>query len=263
MFSKQGVYAPAGLFSSGHIIALCLCLLLILVVAILTKNISKQRLINILKFFAIVFVVLELFKIFWSLYVGRTWPDAWLPLYFCSLFIYALLMVWSNNQEIRDLGLSFIGFAGTIAGLVFLVFPTTSFNTFPIFHFQCLYSMLYHSVMMYSGLMVLKLKLVKYNKYYYKKYFMFCLIFMLLALTANINLGCNMMFISNPGVIPIRALGAIYSFSSALYTVILVSAHLILPYVVRSINICYNYLKNKRKNKSITLEDEELINKEL
>ncbi len=234
MFSTPGTYPAVGLFSVGHLISVGLCLILIAVVVILTKNMSRQRYMNLLKLFAIIFTGLELFKIAWSFSVGYVYTDAWVPLYFCSLFIFALWCLWSN--KLKDYGIAFIGYAGIIAGGAFLLFPTTSFATYPLFHFQCIYSMIYHSTMVYSGIMALKTKSLNVNLKTAKRYICFCLIFMFVAFSINLNQGSNLMFLTHPYRIPIPLLKVIHNYSYLLYLSIIVAAHLAFPFVY--IGIC-------------------------
>ncbi len=226
MFSIAGTYEPVGMFSVAHIISIFVCVFLIIVAVILTRKMQKATYFKMLKVFAVVFTCLELFKIIWSLANGLTGLDYWLPLYFCSLFIYALWFSYFKNEKIRDYGLSFIAMSGIIAGGAFILFPSTSFKAYPIWHFQCLYSMLYHSTFIYSSIMLFVTHATKIDFKLSLKYIIFCLFFMALAIIINSINGCNMMFLNNPGVIPIPLLKTIFNFSKPLYIIILIVAHL-------------------------------------
>ena len=228
MFSSIGTYEAVGLFSSTHIFAIFVCLLFIAIAVYLTRNISKEMYFKLIKIFAIVLTVLEVLKIFLSWSEKNFQLNAWMPLFFCSLFIYALWMATSKRTSIRGLGLSYIACATIIAGLAFIIFPTTSFAWYPIFHFKCLYSMLYHSLMVYSGIMLYVTKVFELDIKAVLKYCIFTLSFMILALIININFGSNLMFISNPGVVPIELLHTIYNYSPKLFTFVMLFAHIVL-----------------------------------
>ncbi len=246
MFSKPGTYKAVGMFSTTHIISIFACLFLIVLAVVLTRNMKKQTYFTMLKVFSVVLTCLELFKIIWSIANGQTGLNAWMPLYFCSLFIYSLWLTWFKNKEIRDFGLSFIAMAGVIAGLAFIIFPTTSFNNYPIWHFQCLYSMLYHSTFVYSSIMLFRTKAVEINYKLSLKYIIFCLIFMILAIIINVNFNSNLMFLNNPSVIPIPILRTIYNFSHLLYTTIIMVVYMLMALVTGVYKIFSHSYKHKK-----------------
>ena len=248
MFSRPGTYPAVGLFSTAHIISIFVCLILIGLAVFFTRKMTKETYIKFLRILAIVVTCLELFKVIWTLSIGDTNVNAWVSLYFCSIFIYSLWFTYSKKQFVREIGLSFIAFAGIVAGVVFIISPSTSFNTYPIFHFQCLYSMLYHSLMVYSGIMLIKTKAVKYDLKLFYKYLIFCAIFMTLAIIVNVcTTNGNMMFFDNPGGLSIPILVTIYNFSHVLYTIVMVLAHLLLGLVVLGAYKLIELIENKCK----------------
>ncbi len=245
MFSPAGTFPAVGLFSLAHIIAILLCLFFVGLAVHFTRNMQEKTYLKLLKIFTIVLTVMELFKISWSLGHGLYNVNSWVPLYFCSLFLYSLWFTWSKNNFVKRLGLSYIAMAGVVAGLVFIVFPTTSFRTYPIFHFQCLYSMIYHSIMVYSGIMVFVANALKIDKKAVISYCAYCAIFMSLAILININFADgNMMFLAHPGGIPLPFLFTIYNFSNVLYTVVMILAHMSLGLIVLGI---HKIMENRAK----------------
>lgn len=247
MFSKAGTYPPVGLFSVTHIISIIMCFLLIGVLVFFTRKISTNRLFFMFKIFAVVLTILELFKITWSLRNGYTSLVAWLPLYFCSLFIYALWLTCLKNDFLHKTGIAYIALASIFAGSVFIISPTSSFRAYPIFHFQCIYSMLYHSTMVYSGIMLYVTKSVKVNFQLVVKYCMFVLPFMALAAFLNIRFNTNLMFMSNPTGIPLPFLMNIHNYSKALYMALMLIAHMLLGFVTYSIVKLLNIYKDETK----------------
>ena len=249
MFSVKGTYPAVGLFSEAHIIA---------VLAWATRKMSVKSYYKMLRVFAVLFTCLEVFKIIWSWSTGLKAINNWVPLYFCSLYIYALWFSWSKSRKLKSLGMSFIACACIVAGAVFIVFPTTSFSMFPIYHFNCIYSMVYHSAMVYSSIMLYVTKAYELNFKSVLKYCCFCLFFMFFAEAININFGSNLMFIANPGNIPLPFLKPIYNFSPVLFSAIIVVAHLLIGFVVFGITKLAKRIKSKRKqNKIEVIEIEE------
>lgn len=236
MFSAQGTYQPIGLFSNGHIISIIICFFLVALVVFFTRKMSSNTLEKLLMVCACIFTGLEIFKIIWNLINGYNHVNQWVPLYFCSLFIYALWFAIFKNKFVKEMGLSYISLAGIFSGAVFIILPTTSFNDYPIFHFQCIYSMLFHSVMLYVGIMTFVTKAVKINLKLVAKYCMYCAIFMSLAIIVNIAFDGNLMFLTHPGVIPLSFLKSIHNYSPVIYTLIIVIAHMLLGFTVYGIN---------------------------
>lgn len=260
MFSPAGTFPAVGLFSLAHIIAILMCLVFIGIAVHFTRNMKKETYLKLLKIFTIILTAMELFKICWSLGHGLYNVNSWVPLYFCSLFLYSLWFTWSKNKFVKRLGLAYIAMAGVVAGLVFIVFPTTSFRTYPIFHFQCLYSMIYHSIMVYSGIMVFVSNALKIDRKAVISYCAYCAIFMSMAIIVNLNfVDGNMMFLANPGGIPLPFLFTIYSVSNILYTIVMIVAHMSLGLIVLGIHkIIENRAKKLAKlNLQINVEEDE------
>lgn len=261
MFSKVGTYKAVGLFTLTHIISIIVCFVLIALVVLVTRKMNKQTYFKMLRIFAIVVTVLEILKIFLSWSEKKFTLNAWLPLFFCSLFIYSLWLTCFNNKILKDLGLSYIAFASIVAGVAFIIFPTTSFAWYPIFHFRCLHSMIYHSMMVYAGIMLYVTKAFEVDLKAVLKYCVFTLSFMLMALIININYDSNLMFISNPGVVPLPFLHEIYRFSPILFTIVMIFAHIVLMgFGMFGIVKLVYYFKN-RKNKFDNVKLEELEHK--
>lgn len=232
MFSLPGTYPAVGLFSTAHIISIFVCFSLIALAVYLTRKMKSETYFKMIRVFAVVIPLLELFKICWNLINGITNIDSWLPLYFCSLFIYALWFASSKNEKVREFGMSFISLANIVAGTVFIISPSTSFSTYPIFHFQCIYSMIFHSSMVYLGIMSYVTKSVKIDFRLVLNYLIYCAIFMTIAIIVNVVGDANMMFISNPYNIPLPILHTIYDNSHILYSIIIIVAHMLIGFVV-------------------------------
>ena len=235
MFSRIGTYPAVGMFTKAHIISVLVCVALIVTALIFTKKMNSKQYIIMLRVFAVLVTLMEILKIGWSISMGYIDYDSIVPLYFCSLYIYALWLSYSKNKNLREAGLAYIAFAGIIAGLVFIVCPTTSFTVFPIFHFRCIHSMLFHSMMVYSGVMLFITKAVKINLKLVLKYVFFCMFFMSIALILNVLMQTNFMFLANPNKIPLAFLGEVYHLSQSLYTITIVIAHMLLGIVVYGI----------------------------
>ena len=53
---------------------------------------------------------------------------------------------------------------GIIGGIIFLILPTTSITTYPMFHYLSLQSFIYHGAMVYLGIIINKSQYVELEK---------------------------------------------------------------------------------------------------
>ena len=74
---------------------------------------------------------------------------------------------------IKKLGDMYIVGGCFCGGLAFLIFPLTSFNITPIYHFLSMHSMLFHSCMVYMAIMYIYKGVERVDLKSYKYYFFF------------------------------------------------------------------------------------------
>lgn len=221
-FCKEYEYPPVEMFSIGHIITLIVFLLLIGICIYLCRKLEERKIILLTRGIAIFITILEIIKIIVQHINGEGHMiDHWVPLYFCSMFIYATWMAGFGKGHIKNLGRAFIGTGGIVAGLCFLFFPTTSFTMYPLFHYFCLYSMVYHSLMVFLGITYLLNGFEKVGKSSFSYYFIFCFFFSILAIIINSILNTNFMFLKHAANIPIHFIAKIENFSPILFTIVI------------------------------------------
>lgn len=240
-FCKENEYEPVGMFSVGHIATLIIFLLIVAFCAYKCRKIGKDKAIFLTKIIAIVVTVLEIIKITIAFINGEGDKlDHWVPLYFCSMFIYAAWLAGYAKGKIADLGRAFVGTGGIIAGLSFLIFPTTSFTMYPLFHYFCMYSMVYHSLMVFLGITYLLNGVVKIDKKSFIDYVIFCSVLNILAIIVNslpiyIHVDnvptsgynypypyyTNFMFLKRAGNIPVKILCDISDKVPVIFTILM------------------------------------------
>ena len=218
MFSKPYTYAPAGIFSLSHFVLFFITLGLIALGLFLSRNLSKDQSMKVLKIIAIITVCLEVIKdIYQIITFGFSGIEHYLPLYFCSIFLFAICMASFGKGEIKDLGLNFLSTAGILAGLCYLVFPNTSLRTYPVFHFIAMHSFTFHGFMIYSGILILIKGLYTPKLKDMWKYFVFVTAICLITLGVNLISGKNFMFVSEP--VEFWPCPQIYEISPVLYSI--------------------------------------------
>ena len=186
--------------------------------------------------FAVAVTALEVIKIVYKFSVCHVRAgdlNDWLPLYFCSLFIYYAWVSAFGGTRLTPYGDAFVGAGALTGGLAFLVYPTTSVTMVPIWHFLSLHSMLFHSMMVLTGLYYLRAGLFVPSRRGFWRYSAAFGVFALPAIVINL-IGAgryNAMILHDPYRLP-RPLAAVAAVSPALYTVVAVTAYLAVPYLV-------------------------------
>ena len=253
-FAAKDVYPACGVYTMGHLISTLICFLSVALFVFLLRKSNIERIYFVIRIFAIVLTALELVKIFHNFYYGYTNIDSWVPLSFCSLFIYACYLSGYGRGRLRMLGDSFMVIGGISAGLVFVCMPTTSLTMYPLFHFQSLYSLFFHSVMIAVGILLFK-NGIRPTRRLFKYYVVYFVAFAAVALIMNSTLGSNLMSLREPYKVPIEFLHVLQKEMPFAFTALGVAAHIIVPFcVMRVVDKIYFDFKNRREYKKITAE---------
>lgn len=244
-FAPRDQFEPCGMFTAGHIIALAVSLFLIVFALFLTRDMTVEVLNKILKVMAFVLTFFETVKIIYNFAYGYFAPDYWMPLSFCGLFIYALWLSGYSKGLVAEAAKSYIEGAAFFAGLAFLVIPATSLMVFPLFHFQCVYSLLFHSCMIFTSICFMRLGVVRHDLKHLGYFCAYYLIFALFALVLNIATGSNIMLIMKPYNIPFAFFNAISDTSVVLYILFVSAGYTVINYGATYVVCAFVRLLNK------------------
>ncbi len=155
-FALPGEYAPAGLFSGWHFLLLGITLALVAQGLFLSRRMTEEGVRRVIRVVTVLLWVLEAVKIsFVLLRLGSRNPNEFVPLYYCSLVLYAGAFASLGRGWVRRVGDCFLATGGIIGGLAFLIFPTTSIPRYPVLHFLSLHSFLLHGLMVFIGILLL------------------------------------------------------------------------------------------------------------
>ena len=154
-WASRDIYEPTGMLTSNHMILLILSLIILSVLIYISRRIDNKKIRKLTRSMAIFVTILEGIKIFFNFYKGYTWLNTWVPISFCSIFIYALWLSGYGKGKWREKGEAFIAGVSIVAGTTYLLFPSTSLTVYPMWHYLCLYSMLFHTLMIYMGVLYL------------------------------------------------------------------------------------------------------------
>ena len=228
-FAKPGEYKPCGLFSLQHIILLGITIVLIIIALKLTKTNKKEYIRKIIMSITIFCWIMESIKIVFNLKIGNAHNiNTYFPLYYCSILLYAGFLSSFEKGKAKRMGDVFLATGAFVGGSIFMIFPTTSLPTYPIFHYISIQSFLYHGCMVYLSLLILKTKYIELEKKDALYYCILILIISIAALIINNTFGSNLMFISQN--FPNTFINVIYVISGNLFTPIMILGQATLPF---------------------------------
>ena len=162
-------------------------------------------------------------KILWNFLVRENLELInWVPLYFCSLFIYASGMYSFGKGIIKKIGFLWITYGQIIGGIVFILFPASSIGIQPLFHVLTIHSLIYHVLTAYTGIILI----IKYlGEFKFKDIILYSITTLLAELFVfifNLIFNTNLMFINEPGVIEplkivVKIFGPLYPLINGLF----------------------------------------------
>ena len=239
LFAKPGEYEATGLYSIGHLILFLITVIAIVVAINFTKNKRDKQVKKIIQIVTVFIWILEIIKIVFNLAIGNgDNPNNYVPLYFCSMILYAGIFSGFCKGKLKKIGDVFIATGGLVAGIIFIACPSTSLPTYPIWHFISIQSFILHGSMIYLGLLVNITHYVDIKAKDFLYYAGVMLVFSFIALIFNNIFDSNLMFISKdfPGT-PIHIL---YEISGGWFTFWMIILQATVPFYFScsSINSC-------------------------
>jgi len=157
---------PGTMFTPLHFIVAAIILAAVIVSAILIRK--KGKLIRPVFIGLWVFVsVFEIVKIVWESTTGNVAHlevTGILPLYPCSIFMYAMPFAIWGKGKIRHAACAYVCTLGLIGGSVNFFYPMTVLYRYSIISFSAMHSMIYHGVMLFTCLTMLLSGYHKYTK---------------------------------------------------------------------------------------------------
>jgi len=239
LFAKPGEYEACGLFTIGHFKLIIITVIGIIIALKKTIHKSKEEVKQIIKKCTIIVWLFEIIVIGFKLATGDIRNiNNYVPLYYCSLLLYAGGFASFAKGKLKRVGEVFLATGGIAGGLIFMVMPTTSLPTYPMWHFVSLHSFLFHGIMVYLGLLINATNYIDLKTSDIKYYAGFIGIVCLLAYVVNNIFDSNLMFISKnfPGT-PIEE---IYKATGLFFTPVVSVCQMTLPfYTIYGINLIY------------------------
>lgn len=197
MFAEAGKYKPCGIFTLGHFSLLAITVFGIYITLKNTINKSKNDVHKIIKNVTIIAWTLEIIKIIFNItHNSLNKVNNYVPLYYCSILLYAGLLSSFAKGNLKRVGDVTLATGTIIGGIAFLIYPSTSLPTYPVFHFISLHSFFYHGMMIYIGILVNSTKYVVLKLSDVKYVSSLITVMSAFALIINNIFDANLMFIS-------------------------------------------------------------------
>ena len=230
-FADEGLYPAAGVPSAGYFILISTTFFCIITALNHTLQLSYEKIRRIIRWIVGVLWTLELIKIRYRFCYGNGENlNTWVPLYYCSITLFAGLLSALGHGVIQHVGDVFLCAGGLCGGICFLIYPATSLMSFPAWHFLSIHSFLYHGCMTYLGILLNRSGLVQLNWHDFGYYAFYVLFFCIIALRLNQRTGSNLMFISNP--LPGTMYSTVALLLGELYTPAMILIQMTIPFMV-------------------------------
>ena len=197
-------YSPediCGMFTLGHFASILLFFTTIGLALWLSCRLSGKNFRRLHWLMAICVTVMEIVKVSLRVYKGQG-PNDWMPLFFCSLFLFAVWLALAKSRPLRNTGFAFMTMGGIGAAVFFVMYPSTSLNLFPIWHPASIHSFVYHWIMCYLGMLVLMKREYVPKPRHSLHYGIFVLTACFAAYFFNEWLGSNCMFLHSAFGLP-------------------------------------------------------------
>ncbi len=246
--AKAGEYKPCRLFSLGHFSLIAITILCVIVALKKTIHKNKEEVFKIIRVLTIIVWILEISKICFNLQTFKIYNvKEWVPLYYCSLLLYAGFLSSFTKGKLKRIGDVFIATGSIIGGIIFIIFPTTSLPTYPAFHFISFHSFFFHGTMIYLNFLV---NITHYIELEPKDIVYFASlvgVVCLAALGLNIRYNSNLMFISKN--FPNTPIEPIYNITGKMFTPLMIIGQMTLPFYV--VYFIIRFIKNFNKARKI------------
>lgn len=149
---------PGTMFTPLHFIFSAVCIAIVVTCAIIVSKKDK-------KIIKIVFTVIwsflavaELAKILWETFSGKTtnfFAQGMLPLYPCSIFLYAMPLVIWGSKYLKRAGYGYVCTLGLLGGSINFVYPATILGNYSCISFAGFHTFIYHGSMVFTALVLL------------------------------------------------------------------------------------------------------------
>lgn len=157
-FLPEAARIPGTLFTPLHIVysAVCICLVVFFALRFGKKDEKVRRTLYTVLWVGL--TALEMVKIVWESCTGAVVAVNWvgiLPLYPCSIFMYAMPFAIWGKGNVRRAAQGYVCSLGLLGGLVNFVYPANILGSYSCFSFAGMHTFFYHGGMVLCALTML------------------------------------------------------------------------------------------------------------
>lgn len=149
---------PGTLFTPLHLAVSAACVLAIILLCADLKKKSEKTLRTTYAVLWILTVVLEAVKITWETCSGVTVNFEWggiLPLYPCSIFMYAMPFAIWGKENVRRAACGYVCTLGFLGGAINFVYPANILTNYSCVSFAGVHTLFYHGVIVFCAVTML------------------------------------------------------------------------------------------------------------
>lgn len=162
-FTHKDFLPPANeisgtLFTPLHIVFALIMLSLVIGLAVLLSKKNERTIRITLGVIWATLTILEILKIVWETYSGKTVNfevTGVLPLYPCSIFMYAMPLALFGKGKIRYMGCGYVCSLGFLGAAVNFIYPANILGNYSCISFAGFHTFFYHGSMLFTALVML------------------------------------------------------------------------------------------------------------
>lgn len=156
---------PGTLFTPLHFAFSACCIGLVAFACLHCRNKSEEKLRRLYAVLWMLTVVLEVTKILWESLCGAAVRLEWtgvLPLYPCSIFMYAMPFAIWGRGNVRTAACGYVCSLGLLGGAINFVYPANVLSNYSCLSFAGFHTFFYHGTMVFTAATML---LTGYHRY--------------------------------------------------------------------------------------------------
>ncbi len=149
---------PGTMFTPLHFVFSAICIALVIIGAILISKRSERTIRTVFAVLWGLLVVLEASKIVWETYSGASVNFEWggiLPLYPCSIFMYAMPFAIWGRDRVRYAACGYVCSLGFLGGAINFVYPANILSNYSCISFAGFHTFFYHGSLVLCTLVML------------------------------------------------------------------------------------------------------------
>ncbi|MBQ8408575.1 MAG: YwaF family protein [Clostridia bacterium] len=162
-FTHKDFLPPSGdlagtMFTPLHLICAAILLCAVIFAAVFVSRQNERYIKTVFTVLWAFLACFEIAKILWETFCGATVSFEWtgiLPLYPCSIFIYAMPFAIWGNQKLRYMGCGYVCSLGLLGGAINFVYPANVLQNYSCISFAGFHTLIYHGAIVFCALTML------------------------------------------------------------------------------------------------------------